>query len=188
MPLKTSKYIWHEGKLVPWEQATVHVLSHALHYGSSVFEGIRVYKTPHGRRGLSPDGPRAAPVSLGEDLPHQDSVLARHAGRRVPRRRARERPARRRLHPADRVSRLRRDGRAPATSSSPRACSVAAWEWGSYLGEGGLEQGVDVCVSSWQRVAPNTVPALAKAGGNYLSSALVTLEARRLGFAEGHRA
>jgi branched-chain amino acid aminotransferase len=63
--------------------------------------------------------------------------------------------------------------------------SVAAWEWGSYLGEGALEQGVDVCVSSWQRVAPNTVPALAKAGGNYLSSALVTLEARRLGFAEG---
>src|SRR5690606_7385603 len=67
----------------------------------------------------------------------------------------------------------------------PASCSIAAWEWGSYLGEGGLEQGVDVCVSSWQRVAPNTVPTLAKAGGNYLSSALVTLEARRLGFAEG---
>jgi branched-chain amino acid aminotransferase len=67
----------------------------------------------------------------------------------------------------------------------PASVSVAAWEWGSYLGEGGLEKGVDVCVSSWQRVAPNTVPALAKAGGNYLSSALVTLEARRLGFAEG---
>jgi branched-chain amino acid aminotransferase len=67
----------------------------------------------------------------------------------------------------------------------PARCSIAAWQWGSYLGEGGLEKGVDVCVSSWQRVAPNTVPALAKAGGNYLSSALVTLEARRLGFAEG---
>ena len=67
----------------------------------------------------------------------------------------------------------------------PANVSVAAWEWGSYLGDGALEKGVDVCVSSWQRVAPNTVPALAKAGGNYLSSALVTLEARRLGFAEG---
>src|SRR5690606_34626194 len=67
----------------------------------------------------------------------------------------------------------------------PARVSIAAWEWGSYLGEGGLENGVDVCVSSWQRVAPNTVPTLAKAGGNYLSSALVTLEARRLGFAEG---
>src|SRR5688572_7652462 len=52
MPLKTSKFIWHEGKLVPWEQATVHVLSHALHYGSSVFEGIRVYKTPTGAAGF----------------------------------------------------------------------------------------------------------------------------------------
>jgi branched-chain amino acid aminotransferase len=68
---------------------------------------------------------------------------------------------------------------------APASCSIAAWEWGSYLGDGGLEKGVDVCVSSWQRVAPNTVPTLAKAGGNYLSSALVTLEARRLGFAEG---
>jgi branched-chain amino acid aminotransferase len=67
----------------------------------------------------------------------------------------------------------------------PARCSIAAWEWGSYLGPGALEQGVDVCISSWQRVAPNTVPALAKAGGNYLSSILVTLEARRLGFAEG---
>jgi branched-chain amino acid aminotransferase len=67
----------------------------------------------------------------------------------------------------------------------PAVCSIAAWEWGSYLGEGGLEQGVDVCISSWQRVAPNTVPPLAKAGGNYLSSILVTLEARRQGFAEG---
>jgi branched-chain amino acid aminotransferase len=68
---------------------------------------------------------------------------------------------------------------------APAVCSIAAWEWGSYLGDGGLEKGVDVCVSSWQRVAPNTVPTLAKAGGNYLSSMLVTLEARRLGFAEG---
>jgi len=68
---------------------------------------------------------------------------------------------------------------------APANCSIAAWQWGSYLGDAGLEKGVDVCVSSWQRVAPNTVPALAKAGGNYLSSILVTLEARRLGFAEG---
>ncbi|HEX6639248.1 MAG TPA: branched-chain amino acid transaminase, partial [Steroidobacteraceae bacterium] len=67
----------------------------------------------------------------------------------------------------------------------PAACSVAAWEWGSYLGEGGLDQGVDVCVSSWQRVAPNTLPALAKAAGNYLSSQLISYEAKRLGFAEG---
>jgi branched-chain amino acid aminotransferase len=67
----------------------------------------------------------------------------------------------------------------------PVDVAVAAWEWGAYLGVDGLEQGVDVCVSSWQRVAPNTVPALAKAGGNYLSSQLISTEAKRLGFAEG---
>jgi branched-chain amino acid aminotransferase len=67
----------------------------------------------------------------------------------------------------------------------PVDVAVAAWEWGAYLGADGLEKGVDVCVSSWQRVAPNTVPALAKAGGNYLSSQLISTEAKRLGFAEG---
>jgi branched-chain amino acid aminotransferase len=67
----------------------------------------------------------------------------------------------------------------------PVDVAVAAWEWGAYLGADGLEQGVDACVSSWQRVAPNTVPALAKAGGNYLSSQLISTEAKRLGFAEG---
>jgi branched-chain amino acid aminotransferase len=67
----------------------------------------------------------------------------------------------------------------------PVEVSVAAWEWGAYLGDEGLEKGVDVCVSSWQRVAPNTIPALAKAGGNYLSSTLVSLEAKERGFAEG---
>ena len=67
----------------------------------------------------------------------------------------------------------------------PTEVAIAAIEWGAYLGAEGLENGVDVCVSSWQRVAPNTIPALAKAGGNYLSSQLIGLEARRLGFAEG---
>jgi branched-chain amino acid aminotransferase len=67
----------------------------------------------------------------------------------------------------------------------PVDVAIAAWEWGTYLGAEGLEQGVDVCISSWQRVAPNTIPALAKAGGNYLSSQLISTEAKRLGFAEG---
>ena len=185
MPLKTSKYIWHEGKLVPWEQATVHVLSHALHYGSSVFEGIRVYKTPHGRRGLSPDGPRAAPLSTPRRSTasrfRTRSTTLVTACRDVVRENgllggAYIRPIAFRGYGEMGVA---------GNIEQPASVSVAAWEWGSYLGEGGLDQGVDVCVSSWQRVAPNTVPALAKAGGNYLSSALVTLEARRLGFTEG---
>ena len=184
MPLKTSKYIWHEGKLVPWEQATVHVLSHALHYGSSVFEGIRVYKTPTGAAGFRlTDHVRRlyhsakiyrikipfaldALVTACRDVVRENDLLN---GAYI-------RPIAFRGYGEMGVA---------GNIDQPANVSVAAWEWGSYLGEGGLEQGVDVCVSSWQRVAPNTVPALAKAGGNYLSSALVTLEARRLGFAEG---
>ena len=184
MPLKTSKYIWHEGKLVPWEQATVHVLSHALHYGSSVFEGIRVYKTPSGAAGFRlTDHVRRLyrsakiyrikiPFSLETLVGACRDVVSENGlfgGAYI-------RPIAFRGYGEMGVA---------GNIDQPANVSVAAWEWGSYLGEGGLEQGVDVCVSSWQRVAPNTVPALAKAGGNYLSSALVTLEARRLGFAEG---
>jgi len=184
MPLKTSKYIWHEGKLVPWEQATVHVLCHALHYGSSVFEGIRVYKTPAGAMGFRlTDHIRRlyhsakiyrikipfaldALVEACRDVVRENGLLN---GAYI-------RPIAFRGYGEMGVA---------GNIDQPASVSVAAWEWGSYLGEGALDQGVDVCVSSWQRVAPNTVPALAKAGGNYLSSALVTLEARRLGFAEG---
>jgi len=184
MPLKTCKYIWHEGKLVPWEQATVHVLSHALHYGSSVFEGIRVYKTPTGAAGFRlTDHIRRlynsakiyrikipftseALVAACRDVVRENGLLN---GAYI-------RPIAYRGYGEMGVA---------GNIDQPASVSVAAWEWGSYLGEGALDQGVDVCVSSWQRVAPNTVPALAKAGGNYLSSALVTLEARRLGFAEG---
>ncbi|MBT8441172.1 MAG: branched-chain amino acid transaminase [Gammaproteobacteria bacterium] len=184
MPLKPSQLIWHDGEMVPWEQATVHVLTHALHYGSSVFEGVRVYKTP--------DGPAAfrltdhirrmydsakiyrltIPYELDELVTACKQVISENGlvdGAYI-------RPIAFRGYGEMGVA---------GNVDDPAVCSVAAWEWGSYLGDGGLEQGVDVCVSSWQRVAPNTVPTLAKAGGNYLSSILVTLEARRLGFAEG---
>lgn len=184
MPLKPSKYIWHDGHLVPWEQATVHVLSHALHYGSSVFEGIRVYKAPGGAAAFRLTDHlrrlyRSAkiyrlplPYSIDElvgackDLVRENGLLN---GAYI-------RPIAFRGYGEMGVA---------GNPDQPAVCSIAAWEWGSYLGENGLERGVDVCVSSWQRVAPNTLPALAKAGGNYLSSILVTLEARRLGFTEG---
>ena len=184
MPLKTTKFIWHEGRLVPWEQATVHVLSHALHYGSSVFEGIRVYQTPQGAVGfrltdhirrlyhsakiyrIKIPYTREAITAACRDVVRENGLLQ---GAYI-------RPIAYRGYGEMGVA---------GNIEQPASVSIAAWEWGSYLGEGVLEQGVDVCVSSWQRVAPNTVPALAKAGGNYLSSALVTLEARRLGFAEG---
>ena len=183
MPLKTTKFIWHEGRLVPWEQATVHVLSHALHYGSSVFEGIRVYQTPIGAVGFRlTDHVRrlfhSAKIYRMKIPFSREAITAacREVVRENGLKGAYIRPIAFRGYGELGVA---------GNIEQPASVSIAAWEWGSYLGDGALEQGVDVCVSSWQRVAPNTVPALAKAGGNYLSSALVTLEARRLGFAEG---
>jgi branched-chain amino acid aminotransferase len=184
MPLKPSKYIWHDGRLVPWEQATVHVLSHALHYGSSVFEGIRVYRTPQGPavfrltdhvRRLY----RSAKI-YRLPLPYSTDELVEACKEVV-----RENDLLNGAYIRPIAFRGYGEMGVAGNPDQPAVCSIAAWEWGSYLGEGGLERGVDVCVSSWQRVAPNTLPALAKAGGNYLSSILVTLEARRLGFAEG---
>ena len=184
MPLKTSKYIWHDGRLVPWEQATVHVLSHALHYGSSVFEGIRVYDTPQGAMGFRLTDHmrrmfRSAKVYRMK-IPYSEETLVEAAKEVI---RSNDLLKGAYLRPV--AYRGYGEMGVAGNIEEPVRCSIAAWEWGSYLGEGGLEQGVDVCVSSWQRVAPNTIPTLAKAGGNYLSSALVTLEARRLGFAEG---
>jgi len=184
MPLKKSQFIWHDGKLVPWDQATVHVLSHALHYGSSVFEGVRVYKTP--------DGPIAFRLTdhirrmfnsakiYRLKIPHSLETLVT-ASKSV----VRENGLLEGSYIRPIAFRGYGEMGVAGNPEDPAVCSIAAWEWGSYLGEGGLERGVDVCISSWQRVAPNTVPTLAKAGGNYLSSILVTLEARRLGFAEG---
>jgi len=184
MPLKTSRYIWHNGELIPWENATVHVLTHALHYGSSVFEGIRVYKTPAGPVGFRLTDHvermyRSAKVYWLK-IPFAASAVIEGCRQVIIENGLLDgayiRPIAFRGYGEMGVA---------GNPDEPAQCSIAAWQWGSYLGEGGLERGVDVCISSWQRVAPNTVPALAKAAGNYLSSILVTLEARRLGFAEG---
>lgn len=184
MPIPATPYIWFNGKLVPWEKATVHVLAHALHYGSSVFEGIRAYPTPQGvaifrladhtRRlfdsakiyriqiPYTPEQINAAchQAIAANDL-HQGAYLRPVAFRGYG-----------------------EIGVVPKTEP-PVEVAVAAWEWGKYLGHGSEAEGVDVCVSSWQRMAPNTLPAMAKAAGNYLSSQLITMEAKRLGFAEG---
>ncbi|MDP2324374.1 MAG: branched-chain amino acid transaminase [Gammaproteobacteria bacterium] len=183
MAIKTTEWIWHNGKLVPWKDATVHVLSHALHYGSSVFEGIRAYATPtgpqifrlqaHTRRLL--DSAKihriVIPWSATEINAACKEVVLRNGLKS-----AYIRPLAYRGY-GD-VGVVPKDGH-------PVELAIAAWEWGAYLGPEALEKGVDVCVSSWQRVAPNTIPALAKAGGNYLSSTLVGSEARDRGFAEG---
>ncbi|MBO9341441.1 MAG: branched-chain amino acid transaminase [Roseiflexus sp.] len=182
MPIRESKYIWFNGEMVPWEKATVHVMTHALHYGSSVFEGIRAYETPQG----------AAIFRLREHIrrlfdscriyrmdppftPDQVFEACRAVVRENGLKNAYIRPLVWRGYGEMGLNPLR----------SPVEVMVAAMEWGAYLGAEGLEHGVDVHVSSWQRFAPNTLPAMAKAGGNYLSSQLIVMEAARNGYAEG---
>jgi branched-chain amino acid aminotransferase len=182
--MKKSDWIWHNGKIVPWEEARVHVLTHALHYGSSVFEGIRVYPTPggsmifrlgaHTRRML--DSAKIHRIRVPYSAAAIDAACREVILRNNLTNGAYIRPV---------AFRGYGDVGLAPPPDHPVDVAVAAWEWGAYLGADGLEKGVDVCVSSWQRVAPNTIPALAKAGGNYLSSTLVSLEARERGFAEG---
>jgi len=184
MPIPATQFIWFNGKLVPWERATVHVLSHALHYGSSVFEGVRAYPTPRGvaifrlydhtRRLL--DSAKIYRISLpysAEQLNEACREVIRANGLKNG---AYIRPVAFKGYGEIGVS---------PKNDPPTDVAVAAWEWGKYLSHAEEEAGVDVCISSWHRVAPNTIPALAKAAGNYLSSQLIAAEARRLGFAEG---
>jgi branched-chain amino acid aminotransferase len=184
MPIPATQYIWFNGKLVHWEKATVHVLSHALHYGSSVFEGVRAYETPKG-------------VAIFRLREHTQRLFDSAKIYRItmPFQAEQISAACREVIAVNNLSKgayirpvafrgYGEIGVAPKVEP-PIEVAVAAWEWGKYLGHESEEQGVDVCISSWQRVAPNTLPALAKAGGNYLSSQLISLEAKRLGFAEG---
>lgn len=184
MSFDGAKLVWLNGRTVPWEQATVHVMAHALHYGSSVFEGIRVYKTP--------DGPKVFRLAdhmrrlfdsariYRMDLPYDFDQLNDACKSVVT---ANDLLDGAYIRPIA-FRGLGDVGLAPKPEH-PIDVAIGAWKWGAYLGAEGLEKGVDVCVSSWQRVAPNTVPALAKAGGNYLSSQLISTEAKRLGFTEG---
>ncbi|HWG76701.1 MAG TPA: branched-chain amino acid transaminase [Steroidobacteraceae bacterium] len=184
MPIPATPFIWFNGKLIPWERATVHVLAHALHYGSSVFEGVRAYATPRG-------------VAIFRLQDHTRRLFdsAKIYRMQIPFSPEQMNEACHQVLAANELSKgaylrpiaLRGYGEigvAPKTDP-PVDVAVAAWEWGKYLGHESEASGVDVCVSSWQRVAPNTLPALAKAAGNYLSSQLISMEAKRLGFAEG---
>lgn len=184
MPITAAKHIWFNGKLVPWEKATVHVLAHALHYGSTVFEGERAYATDQG------------PVIFRlRDHTRRLFDSAKIYRIEIPYTPDEINEACKQVIVANELNRgayLRpfafrgygEIGVAPKTPP-PVETAVAAFEWGAYLGAEGLENGIDVCVSSWQRLAPNTIPAMGKAAGNYLSSQLISLEAKRLGFAEG---
>ncbi|WP_028917916.1 branched-chain amino acid transaminase [Pseudoxanthomonas sp. J35] len=173
--------IWHNGAIKPWAEATTHVMAHAIHYGSSVFEGLRAYDTPkgtaifrlrdHTRRlfGSAKIYDIAIPYT-----PDEIDAACREIVRANGLRSAYLRPVA-----------FRGVGSVGIAAETPIDVAIAALDFGRYLGAEALEQGIDACVSSWQRVAPNTVPAGAKAGGNYLSGQLVTREARRHGYGEG---
>jgi branched-chain amino acid aminotransferase len=175
------QFIWHQGTIKPWAEATTHVMAHALHYGSCVFEGIRAYATPKGPMifRLQDHLKRlfASARIYDIEMPYDQAALSA-ACKEVIRV---NQYAEAYLRPFA----YRGPGGFGLGADNPTEVSVATWPWGTYLGAEALNQGIDVCVSSWQRVAPNTLPAAAKAAGNYLSSILIVREAKRLGFHEG---
>lgn len=180
--MQKTDYIWFNGQLVDWDKATVHVLTHALHYGSSVFEGLRCYDTPRGPAlfRMTPhirrmfDSARIYRMEIPY-TPEQIGAAIRETIKANRLRSAYVRPVAYRGYHTISLD----------ITGTPVEVAIAAIEWGSYLGADSLERGVDVCVSSWNRFAPNTMPALAKAGGNYLNSILVKAEALHNGYSEG---
>jgi branched-chain amino acid aminotransferase len=174
--------IWMNGKLVDWKDATIHVASHVIHYGSAVFEGARCYATPKGSACFRLDAHMKRLIHSAKiyrmeyplDLPGwQNAVLDTIRANRMP---------------ACYIRPILYRGYG-ALGVNPHTCPVDAaivlWEWGTYLGQDALEQGVDVCVASWSRMAPNTLPALAKSAANYANSGLIKMEALADGYSEG---
>jgi branched-chain amino acid aminotransferase len=184
MSFKPTKNIWFNGELVPWEDAKVHVLSYALHYGSAVFEGIRAYKTQDGTKifRLKEHTKRLlnsakiyrmkVPFNLDEIMNACKLTVTSNDLNNG----AYIRPI---------VFRGYGDLGLHASLDEEVETVIAAWEWGTYLGSEALNDGVDVCISSWSKIAPNTIPVMAKASGNYLSGTLVALEAKENGYDEG---
>jgi branched-chain amino acid aminotransferase len=176
-----TDWVWRDGEMIRWEDATIHVLSHVVHYGSSVFEGIRFYRTPDGpaifrlpehmRRFA--DSAKIYRMELAYSMEEVSEACAA--------------VVRRNQLPEGyiRPIALRGEG---SPGLNPLPCPiqvyVLCWPWGAYLGDEGIQKGVDAGVSSWQRMEPNTFPAGAKAGGNYLSAQLMRMEAVANGYAE----
>ncbi|HEY4294099.1 branched-chain amino acid transaminase [Luteibacter sp.] len=175
------EWIWQNGQIKPWRDGTVHVMAHALHYGSSVFEGIRSYKTPDGAAIFRlTDHLKRLYLSAkiyDIEIPYTVDELTEACHAVVKKNDLKAAY----LRPVA----FRGLGGFGLSAECPTDVAVASWPMGPYLGPEALENGIDACVSSWQRFAPNTIPAGAKAGGNYLSGQLIAREARRLGFGEG---
>lgn len=181
MAIQKTDKIWHNGKFIPWDDATLHVMSHVVNYGSSVFEGVRCYALPtgpaifraqeHVQRLL--DSARIYRIDVEfsrEDILAGLVDLIKTNG----------------IWPCYiRPIVLRGYGEAGVNPfNSPTEVYICNYPWGKYLGTDASE-GVDVCISSWTRIAPNTLPAIAKAGANYMNSQLIKMEAIINGYSEG---
>jgi branched-chain amino acid aminotransferase len=185
MPIQATSYIWHNGELIPWDKAQTHVMSHVIHYGSSVFEGIRCYA--QSARGNEPAG-------------NGVFRLPEHMQRLVDSAKIYRMPL---PYTADQLATavvdvIEANGVAPCyirpfafrgygeigvnPLKSPVEVYIANFPWGKYVPG---NHGADVCVSSWSRLAPNTMPSLAKAGANYMNSQLIRMEAEINGYDEG---
>ena len=184
MSLKQTKNIWFNNKLVPWEDATIHVLTYALHYGSAVFEGIRAYKTDDGCKIFRLDEHIKRLLNSAKiyrmHIPYSHQELKNACKIIVS---SNDLNGGAYIRPI--AFRGYDDLGLHAHNEDAIDVVVAAWEWGTYLGSDALNNGVDACVSSWNKIHPNTVPFMAKASGNYLTGTLVAMEARQNGYDEG---
>ncbi len=184
--IKIAPKVWRNGEFIEWKDARVHVMTHAIHYGSSVFEGVRAYNTERGtaifrltehiQRLMNSAKVYRMDIKFNREEICQAAVeLVRGSEMEECY-----------LRPV--VFRgLNEDKPAFGVNPFPNPidCYIAAWDWGKYLGEEALESGVDVCISSWTRTPANSLPAVAKAGANYMNSQLIKMEAILGGFSEG---
>jgi branched-chain amino acid aminotransferase len=182
MAFKKAKVIWMNDKFVRWDNAKIHVLSHVIHYGSSVFEGIRCYNTPKGPAICHLEGHIDRLFNSAKmyrmKIPFGKKAICDACIETIRRNKHKEcyiRPVVYRGYYELGVNPF----------NCPIDVTIATWEWGKYLGPEALERGVDVMVSSWDRMAPNTFPAMSKCGANYMNSQLIKMEAILYGFAEG---
>ncbi len=181
--IQTTEKIWHNGEFIAWDDAKVHVLTHALHYGTSVFEGIRCYETARGAAIFRLDEHvrrmfDSSKIYRMEPLGFSHEQIAEACRQTV----SENGLSACYIRPVA----FRGYGEVGVLSiANPIEIYIACWEWGKYLGAEALKQGVDVCISSWTRIAPNTLPAMAKVAANYMNSQLMKMEATLNGYTEG---
>ncbi len=182
MPVQKTDKIWHNGKWINWDDAKIHVLSHVVSYGSAVFDGLRCYGTKQGPALFRLHEHMQRLINSAKiyrmEFPYSAEELSSVAVELV------------RQNKLDacyiRPIVLRGYGEVGVNPlNSVVEVYMACWRWGAYLGPEALAKGVDVCVSSWTRMAPNTLPAMSKAACNYMNSQLIHMEAELNGFAEG---